>query len=106
MKALVKAKAEKGLWLEDVPEPSVGSNDVKVKILRTAICGTDMHIWNWDEWAQRTIPVPMTVGHEFVGKIVEFGSNVSGFETGQIVSGAVIAWRDVDIFVQTARALA
>ncbi|TNE45681.1 MAG: L-threonine 3-dehydrogenase [Sphingomonadales bacterium] len=87
MKALVKAKAEKGLWLEDVPEPSVGSNDVKVKILRTAICGTDMHIWNWDEWAQRTIPVPMTVGHEFVGKIVEFGSNVSGFEIGQIVSG-------------------
>ncbi|MDE1467296.1 L-threonine 3-dehydrogenase [Aurantiacibacter sp. D1-12] len=87
MKALVKAKAEKGLWLQDVPEPETGVNDVKVKILRTAICGTDMHIWNWDEWAQRTIPVPMTVGHEFVGKIVEIGSNVSGFELGQIVSG-------------------
>lgn len=87
MKALVKAKAEKGLWLQDVPEPEVGSNDVKVKIRRTAICGTDMHIWNWDEWAQRTIPVPMTVGHEFVGEIVEFGDNVSGFEIGQIVSG-------------------
>ena len=87
MKALVKAKAEKGLWLQDVPEPQVGPNDVKVKILRTAICGTDMHIWNWDEWAQRTIPVPMVVGHEFVGRIVEFGDNVSGFELGQIVSG-------------------
>ncbi|WFL77320.1 L-threonine 3-dehydrogenase [Altererythrobacter arenosus] len=87
MKALVKARAEKGLWLEDVAEPEVGRNDVKVKILRTAICGTDMHIWNWDEWAQRTIPVPMTVGHEFVGRIVEFGDNVSGFEVGQIVSG-------------------
>ena len=87
MKALVKAKSEKGLWLQDVPEPDVGPNDVKVKILRTAICGTDMHIWHWDEWAQRTIPVPMTVGHEFVGRIVEFGENVSGFELGQIVSG-------------------
>ena len=87
MKALVKAKAEKGLWLQDVPEPETGVNDVKVKILRTAICGTDMHIWKWDEWAQRTIPVPMTVGHEFVGKIVEIGENVSGFEEGQIVSG-------------------
>ncbi len=87
MKALVKAKAEKGLWLQDVPEPQVDPNDVKVKILRTAICGTDMHIWNWDEWAQRTIPVPMVVGHEFVGRIVEFGNNVSGFELGQIVSG-------------------
>ncbi|WP_284125109.1 L-threonine 3-dehydrogenase [Parerythrobacter aestuarii] len=87
MKALVKAKAEKGLWLQDVPEPDIGPNDVKVKILRTAICGTDMHIWNWDEWAQRTIPVPMVVGHEFVGKIVAFGDNVSGFEIGQIVSG-------------------
>lgn len=87
MKALVKAKAEKGLWLQDVPEPQVGPNDVKVKILRTAICGTDMHIWNWDEWAQRTIPVPMVVGHEFVGRIVEIGGNVSGFEVGQVVSG-------------------
>ncbi len=87
MKALVKAKAEKGLWLQDIKEPETGQNDVKVKILRTAICGTDMHIWNWDEWAQRTIPVPMTVGHEFVGEIVEIGENVSGFERGQIVSG-------------------
>ncbi len=87
MKALIKAKAEKGLWLEDVPEPEVGPNDVKVKILRTAICGTDMHIWKWDEWAQRTIPVPMVVGHEFSGRIVEVGENVSSLEIGQIVSG-------------------
>jgi threonine 3-dehydrogenase len=87
VKALVKSKSEKGLWLENVPEPEIGPNDVKVKILRTAICGTDMHIWNWDAWAQRTIPVPMTVGHEFVGSIVEFGDNVSGFEIGQVVSG-------------------
>jgi len=87
VKALVKAKPEKGLWLRDVAIPNVGPNDVKVKILRTAICGTDMHIWNWDEWAQRTISVPMTVGHEFVGRIVEIGENVSGFEIGQIVSG-------------------
>ena len=87
MKALVKSKAEPGLWMEDVPVPKFGLNDVKVQILRTAICGTDMHIWNWDEWAQRTIPVPMTVGHEFVGRIVEIGANVSDFEIGQIVSG-------------------
>ena len=87
MKALVKSRAEPGLWMEDVPRPDVGSNDVEVKILRTAICGTDMHIWKWDEWAQRTIPVPMTVGHEFVGRVTSIGANVSGFELGQIVSG-------------------
>lgn len=87
MKALVKARAEQGLWLENIPEPEVGPNDVKVKILRTAICGTDMHIWKWDEWAQRTIPVPMVVGHEFAGRIVEMGENVSSLEIGQIVSG-------------------
>jgi len=87
VKALVKAKPGKGLWLEEVPIPEVGLNDAKVRVLRTAICGTDMHIWNWDDWAQRTIPVPMTVGHEFVGEIVELGSNVLGFEVGQVVSG-------------------
>jgi threonine 3-dehydrogenase len=87
VKALVKAKAEKGLWLEDVAIPRVVRNDAKVRVLRTAICGTDMHIWAWDEWAKRIIPVPMTVGHEFVGEIVELGSNVSGFEIGEIVSG-------------------
>ncbi len=87
MKALVKSKSEAGLWLEDVPEPEIGINDVLVRIKRTGICGTDLHIYNWDSWAQRTIPVPMVVGHEFVGEIVEVGSNVSDFKTGDIVSG-------------------
>ena len=87
MKALVKKHAEKGLWLEDVPEPEIGINDVLIKINRTAICGTDMHIYNWDAWAQSTIPVPMVVGHEFVGEIVDVGSNVNDFHEGQIVSG-------------------
>ncbi|WP_086933582.1 L-threonine 3-dehydrogenase [Agarilytica rhodophyticola] len=87
MKALVKRHAEVGLWLEDVPEPKFGINDVLIKVKRTAICGTDMHIYNWDSWAQKTIPVPMVVGHEFVGEIVDVGSNVNDFKPGQIVSG-------------------
>ncbi|WJY19291.1 L-threonine 3-dehydrogenase [Alteriqipengyuania flavescens] len=87
MKALVKSRAEPGLWMEDVPKPEVGINDVLVKVKRTAICGTDMHIWKWDEWAQATIPVPMVVGHEFVGEIAEIGSNVKDYSVGQIVSG-------------------
>lgn len=87
MKALVKSKSEVGLWLEDVPEPSVGINDVLIKVLKTGICGTDVHIWKWDAWARKTIPVPMVVGHEFVGEIVEVGSNVNDFHPGQIVSG-------------------
>ncbi|MFT7288005.1 MAG: threonine 3-dehydrogenase [Halieaceae bacterium] len=87
MKALVKKEAREGLWLEDVAEPQLGINDVLIRVQRTAICGTDMHIYNWDDWAQRTIPVPMVVGHEFVGTIVEVGSNVNDFRTGQIVSG-------------------
>ncbi|MFC0327899.1 L-threonine 3-dehydrogenase [Halomonas organivorans] len=87
MKALVKREAAPGLWLEDVPEPEVGINDVLVRVKRTAICGTDLHIYNWDQWAQQTIPVPMVVGHEFVGEIVEVGSNVNDFHPGQIVSG-------------------
>ena len=87
MKALVKRNARQGLWLEDVPEPEIGINDVLIKIDRTAICGTDMHIYNWDSWAQATIPVPMVVGHEFVGEIVDVGSNVNDFRPGQIVSG-------------------
>ena len=87
MKALVKKHAQKGLWLEDVPDPEIGINDVLIKINRTAICGTDMHIYNWDAWAQSTIPVPMVVGHEFVGEIVEVGSNVNDFREGQVVSG-------------------
>ncbi len=87
MKALVKSKAEKGLWLEDVPEPKLGINDVLIRVDRTGICGTDLHIYKWDEWAQKTIPVPMVVGHEFVGEIVEVGSNVADFFPGDIVSG-------------------
>ena len=87
MKSLLKKEAREGLWLEDVPEPAVGINDVLIKVKRTAICGTDMHIYNWDAWAQKTIPVPMVVGHEFVGEIVEVGANVNDFRTGQIVSG-------------------
>lgn len=87
MKALVKSEAKPGLWLKDVPEPDVGINDVLVRVLRTAICGTDLHIYKWDSWAQETIPVPMVVGHEFVGEIVRVGSNVNDFRPGQIVSG-------------------
>jgi len=87
MKALVKRNSSVGLWLEDVPEPEIGINDVLIKVNRTAICGTDMHIYNWDSWAQETIPVPMVVGHEFVGEIVDVGSNVNDFRPGQIVSG-------------------
>lgn len=87
MKALVKAKAEKGIWLQEVPTPETGINDVLIKVKRTAICGTDIHIYNWDTWAQKTIPVPMVVGHEFVGEIVDIGSNVNDFRPGQIVSG-------------------
>ncbi|MFK7886161.1 MAG: L-threonine 3-dehydrogenase [Gammaproteobacteria bacterium] len=87
MKALVKARAEEGLWLQDTPVPSIGPNDVLVKIRKTAVCGTDMHIYGWDEWAQNTIPVPMTVGHEFVGTIEDMGSEVRGFSVGDRVSG-------------------
>src|SRR5437899_658865 len=87
MQALVKKKAEPGLWLEEVPVPTIGINDVLIRVLRTGICGTDVHIYNWDAWAQKTIPVPMVVGHEFVGQIVEVGANVKGFHLAEIVSG-------------------
>jgi threonine 3-dehydrogenase len=87
MKALVKSKAEPGLWLEDIPVPAIGINDVLIRVRYTGICGTDVHIFNWDEWAQKTIPVPMAIGHEFVGQIVEVGSNVNDFYPGDIVSG-------------------
>ena len=87
MKALVTRHAKEGLWLEDMPEPEVGNNDVLVKIEKTAICGTDIHIYNWDEWAQKTIPVPMITGHEYAGEIVELGSNVNDLKVGDIVSG-------------------
>lgn len=95
MKALVKAKSEPGLWLQDVPKPIPGINDVLIKIHKTGICGTDLHIYNWDTWAKKTIPVPMVVGHEFVGKVVEVGSNVSDFHIGEIVSaeGHVVCGR-------------
>src|ERR1700681_3452513 len=86
MKALVKARAEPGIWMQDVPEPAVGHNDVLIKVHRSAICGTDMHIYNWDAWAQKTVPVPMAVGHEYSGEIVELGSEVRGFSTGDRVS--------------------
>jgi threonine 3-dehydrogenase len=87
MWALVKKHARLGLWLDEVPVPQIGISDVLVEVLRTGICGTDVHIYNWDAWAQKTIPVPMVVGHEFVGRIVEVGSNVKDFHAGEIVSG-------------------
>ncbi|MEK7406802.1 MAG: L-threonine 3-dehydrogenase [Acidobacteriota bacterium] len=87
MRALVKAKPEPGLWLEEVPRPEVGINDVLIKVDRSAICGTDLHIWNWDDWARKTIPVPMVVGHEFVGTVMEVGANVSDFFPGEVVGG-------------------
>jgi threonine 3-dehydrogenase len=87
LKALVKKEAAPGIWLDDVPEPKVGHNDVLVEIGKTAICGTDMHIYNWDAWARKTIPVPMQVGHEYFGRIVEVGSEVKGFKSGDRVSG-------------------
>jgi len=95
MKALVKAEAAPGLQLQDVPVPSIGINDVLIRVERTGICGTDLHIYQWDEWAQRTIPVPMVVGHEFVGQIVEVGSNVADFHPGDLVSaeGHVVCGR-------------
>jgi threonine 3-dehydrogenase len=86
MKALVKTRPERGIWMEDIARPEVGHNDVLIKIRRTAICGTDIHIFKWDDWAKATIPVPLAVGHEFCGEIVECGSEVKGFESGDRVS--------------------
>jgi len=87
VKALVKAKKEPGLWLQEVPTPELGPNDVLIKVKKSAICGTDIHIYNWDEWSQKTIPVPMAIGHEFMGEIAKLGSAVTGFEVGERVSG-------------------
>ena len=87
MKALVKSRSERGLWLEDVPDPAIGINDVKIRVLSTGICGTDLHIYDWDSWAQKTIPIGLTIGHEFVGEITEAGSNVVDFHPGDTVSG-------------------
>ena len=87
MKALVKAEAAPGLTLTDVDVPEIGPNDILIRIRKTGICGTDMHIWNWDAWSQKTIPVPMTIGHEFVGTVAAMGSNVHDLEIGDVVSG-------------------
>ena len=87
MKALVKSKGEKGLWLEEIPVPEIGINDVLIHVRYTGICGTDLHIYEWDDWARATIPVPMAIGHEFCGEIVAVGSNVNDFHPGEIVSG-------------------
>ena len=87
MKALVKSKPEKGLWLEEVPVPEIRHNEVLIKILKTAICGTDVHIYNWDKWSRATIPVPMHIGHEYVGTIEKTGSHVKDFKPGDLVSG-------------------
>jgi threonine 3-dehydrogenase len=87
MRALIKAEAGEGLWLGDVPEPEMGINDVLIRVRKTGICGTDLHIYGWDAWAQKTIPVPMVVGHEFVGEVARVGSNVSDFQLGDLVSG-------------------
>ena len=87
MKALVKKQPGEGLWLEDIPQPGVAANDVLIKVNRTGICGTDLHIYKWDDWADKTVPVPLVVGHEFVGEIVEVGSDVRDFSVGELVSG-------------------
>lgn len=86
MKALVKSKAEPGLWMQDVPVPEIGDNDLLIKVRKTAICGTDVHIWKWDAWSERTIGIGQTIGHEFVGEIVDMGRSVSGYKTGERVS--------------------
>jgi len=86
MRALVKSKSEPGIWLEDIDKPVPGHNDVLIRVHRTAICGTDIHIYNWDEWASETIPIPLAVGHEFYGEIVECGSEVRGYQVGDRVS--------------------
>ncbi|MEN8120869.1 MAG: L-threonine 3-dehydrogenase [Bacteroidota bacterium] len=87
MKALVKTKAEKGIWMEEVKIPEIGVNDILIKIKKTAICGTDLHIYRWDEWSQKTIKTPMTIGHEYVGTIAEMGRGVTGFQVGDRVTG-------------------
>ena len=87
MKALVKARAEEGFWMERVPVPEPGPHEVLIKVRKSAICGTDVHIWKWDEWSAKTVPVPMVVGHEFCGEIVDYGNAVKKFKIGQRVSG-------------------
>ena len=86
MKALVKSRPERGIWLENVPEPTLGPNDVRIAVRRASICGTDIHIYEWDEWARKTVKVPLTLGHEFAGVVVEVGSEVQGYAVGDRVS--------------------
>ena len=86
MRAIIKKERSPGVWMADVSKPEIGPNDVLIKLKKTAICGTDIHIYKWDEWAQRTIPGPMTIGHEFMGEVVELGSAVTGFKVGDRVS--------------------
>ena len=86
MKALVKSRPEQGVWMEDVAVPEIGINDVLIKIHKAAICGTDIHIFNWDEWSRKTIPTPMAIGHEFVGEIADIGPGVRGFAIGDRVT--------------------
>jgi len=87
MKALCKSEPSEGLWMTRAPVPEIGPDDVLIKINKTGICGTDIHIWNWDDWASKTVPVPLITGHEFAGEIVELGRNVTEFEVGQRCSG-------------------
>jgi len=87
VRALVKAKAEPGIWMQEVPEPEIGPNDVLIKVRKASICGTDIHIWNWDAWSQKTIKVPMVIGHEFMGEVAKLGAEVTGYEVGDRVSG-------------------
>jgi len=87
MRALVKARSEPGIWMENVPVPEIGPNDVLIKVRKSAICGTDVHIYNWDQWAEKTVPVPMVTGHEFVGTVADFGAAVTEYKVGQRVSG-------------------
>ena len=87
MRALEKSKPEPGLWMVEAPVPEIGPDDVLIKVSQTGICGTDIHIWNWDAWAQETVPAPLITGHEFAGEIVEIGANVSGLDLGQRCSG-------------------
>ena len=87
MKALVKSSREPGIWMDEVPVPEIGPNDVLIRVRKTAICGTDIHICNWDEWAQKTVPVPMIIGHEYVGEIARSAARCTGFKVGQRVSG-------------------
>ena len=86
MRALVKTRAEPGLWMEEMPRPTVGPNDLLIQVQFTSICGTDLHIWNWDQWARTTVPIPLIIGHEFMGSVVELGSEVAGFTPGQRVA--------------------